>query len=177
MGPGQPAPKNLTGLASPSRGIGENAFVRVSAKTDYAVRAAIELALGDGEPVTADLVAQRQEIPVQFLHKIFLELQHARLVTSQRGPEGGHRLARSADEITVADLMRAVDGPLAAVRGESPESLEYPDSAKSLQQVWIALRTNVRAVLEGVTLADLAAASLPGDVATLARDSESWLTR
>jgi Rrf2 family protein len=158
-------------------GIGENVSVRVSAKADYAVRAAVELALGGEEPVTADAVAQRQDIPVQFLHKIFLELQRARLVTSQRGPEGGQRLARPAEEITVADVMRAVDGPLATVRRESPESLDYPDSAQSLQEVWIALRTNVRAVLEGVTLADLAAAALPPDVAKLALEAESWVTR
>jgi Rrf2 family protein len=157
--------------------MGDNLAVRVSAKADYAVRAAVELALAGDEAVTADAVAQRQQIPVQFLQKIFHELQRARLVSSQRGPDGGHRLARRPDEITVADLMRAVEEPLAAVRGEAPESLRYPASAKPLQEVWIALRTNIRAVLEGVTLADLAAGELPPSVAMLASEPESWVTR
>jgi Rrf2 family protein len=158
------------------RAIGDNCAVRVSAKADYAVRAAIELAAAD-EPLTAENVAQRQGIPVQFLHKIFHELQRARLVSSQRGPDGGQRLARPADEITVADIMRALEGPLAAVRGQAPESVEYPESAEPLQEVWIALRTNIRAVLEGVTLADLAAGHLPRRVAALARKPDSWVTR
>jgi Rrf2 family protein len=137
----------------------------------------IELARAGEEPVTADVVARRQQIPVQFLHKIFLELQRARLVASLRGPEGGHRLALPAEQITVADVMRAVEGPLAAVRGEPPESLVYPDSSRPLQDVWIALRTNIRGVLEGVTMADLAAAQLPPSVAMLAGEPESWVTR
>jgi Rrf2 family protein len=157
--------------------ISENVLVRVSAKADYAVRAVIELALAGEDSVTADTVARRQQIPVQFLHKIFLELQRARLVASQRGPEGGHRLALAPEAITVADVMRAVEGPLAAVRGAPPESLVYPDSARPLQDVWIALRTNIRAVLEGVTMADLAAEQLPPSVELLAADPESWLTR
>jgi Rrf2 family protein len=151
--------------------------VRVSAKADYAVRAVIELALVGEDSTTADNVAQRQQIPVQFLHKIFLELQRAGLVASQRGPEGGHWLALPPEEITVADVMRAVEGPLAAVRRTPPESLVYPDSARPLQDVWIALRTNMRAVLEGVTMADLASAQLPPGVEELAGDPESWLTR
>jgi Rrf2 family protein len=151
--------------------------VRVSAKADYAVRAAIELAIAGDETVTAEAVAQRQEIPVHFLQKIFHELSRARLVISQRGPDGGHRLARPAREITVADVMRAVDGPLAAVRGEPPESLRYTAAAAPLQEVWIALRTNVRSVLEGVTLADLAGSHLPRRIATLADKPESWITR
>jgi Rrf2 family protein len=151
--------------------------VRVSAKADYAVRAAVELAVAGQEPLTAEIVAQRQQIPVQFLQKIFHELQRARLVASQRGPEGGHRLARPPEEITVADILRAIEGPLAAVRGQSPESLSYPGAAQPLQEVWIALRTNVRTVLEGVTLADLASAHLPRRISTLAREPESWVTR
>jgi Rrf2 family protein len=151
--------------------------VRVSAKADYAVRAAVELAGAGDESLTAEVVAQRQQIPVQFLQKIFHELRRARLVASQRGPDGGHRLARPPEEITVADIIRAVEGPLAAVRGEAPEALHYSGAAVSLQEVWIALRTNVRAVLEGVTLADLAAAHLPRRIATLADNPESWVTR
>ncbi len=157
--------------------MGENAAVRVSAKVDYAVRAAVELALAGEEPLTAEAVAHTQEIPLQFLQKIFHELRRARLVSSQRGRDGGHRLARPPEEITVADIIRAVEGPLAEVRGQPPESLHYPGHAGSLQDVWIALRTNVRAVLEGVTLADLANARLPAPVARLARTPESWVTR
>ena len=151
--------------------------MRVSAKADYAVRAAVELAGAGAESLTADVVAARQQIPVPFLQKIFIELRVARLVTSQRGPEGGHRLARPASEITVADVLRAVEGPLAAVRGEPPEALHYSGAAAPVQDVWIALRTNVRAVLEGVTLADLAAAHLPRRIAALAHEPESWVTR
>ena len=151
--------------------------MRVSAKADYAVRAAIELATAHDDPVTAEIVAQRQEIPVQFLQKIFHELSRARLVVSQRGPEGGYRLARPADEVTVADILRAVEGPLAAVRGQPPESLQYTGAAAPLQEVWIALRTNVRAVLEGVTLAELAGSHLPRQIVRLAGEPESWVTR
>jgi Rrf2 family protein len=162
---------------APGRSIREDVKVRVSAKADYAVRAAVELAAAGEEPLTAEVVADRQQIPVQFLQKIFHELRRARLVTSQRGPDGGHRLARPADEITVADVIRAVDGPLATVRGQPPEGLHYDGAAVPLQEVWIALRTNVRAVLEGVTLADLATAHLPRRIATLAHNPESWVTR
>jgi Rrf2 family protein len=157
--------------------MGEDVTMRVSAKADYAVRAAVELAAAGDESLTADVVAQRQQIPVQFLQKILHELRRAQLVSSQRGPDGGHRLARPPAEITVADVIRAVDGPLAAVRGEPPETLQYAGAAVPLQEVWIALRTNVRAVLEGVTLADLAAAHLPRRIATLAHNPDSWVTR
>lgn len=151
--------------------------VRVSAKADYAVRAALELArAGDGW-MTAEAIASLQEIPMSFLQKILHELRVAGLVASQRGPEGGHRLARPAAQVTVADILRAVEGPLAAVRGTAPEALHYRDAAEPLQQVWIALRTNMRAVLEGVTLADLAKARLPRRIATLADRPESWITR
>jgi len=157
--------------------VGENARVRVSAKADYAVRAAVELAgAGDGW-LTAEVIASRQDIPMPFLQKILHELRVAGLVASQRGPEGGHRLARPPAQITVADMLRAVEGPLAAVRGTAPESLRYRGAAEPLQEVWIALRTNMREVLEGVTLANLAAARLPRRVATLAHKKESWVTR
>jgi Rrf2 family protein len=153
------------------------ADVRVSAKADYAVRAAVELA-GAGEgSLTAEVIASRQDIPMPFLQKILHELRIARLVASQRGPDGGHRLARPADQMTVADVLRAVEGPLAAVRGEPPEALHYGGSAEPVQLVWIALRTNMREVLEGVTLADLAAGNLPSRVERLAREPESWVTR
>jgi Rrf2 family protein len=157
--------------------MGEDARVRVSAKSDYAVRAAVELAGAGEEPLTAEVVAGRQDIPLPFLQKILHELRIARIVSSQRGPDGGHRLARPAAEITVADVLRAVEGPLAAVRGEPPEALHYRGAAAPLQAVWIALRTNMREVLEGVTLADLAQARLPRRVAALAEKPDSWLTR
>ena len=151
--------------------------MRVSAKADYAVRAAVELAGARDESLTAEIIASRQEIPMSFLQKILHEMRVARLVSSQRGPDGGHRLARPPAEITVADVLRAVEGPLAAVRGEAPESLRYHGAAEPLQDVWIALRTNMREVLEGVTLADLARARLPRRIASLAHNPESWITR
>jgi Rrf2 family protein len=151
--------------------------VRVSAKADYAVRAAIELASADGGVVKGEDVAQAQGIPLHFLENILGELRHARVVESRRGPEGGYRLARPADKVTVADVIRAVEGPLAGVRGERPESLQYAGSAEQLQKVWIAVRANLRAVLETVTLADLVQGRLPASVAELARDPEAWTTR
>jgi Rrf2 family protein len=147
--------------------IRENARVRISAKADYAVRAAVELAVA-GESLTAEAVAERQDIPVQFLQKILVEMRRARLVATLRGREGGHRLARPAKEISVADILRAVEGPLADVHGEAPEDVDYRGTAEPLKEVWIALRTNVRAVLEEVTLADLAEARLPKRITALA---------
>jgi len=151
--------------------------VRVSAKADYAVRAAVELAGAGETSLTAEAIAGRQEIPMPFLQKILHELRVAGLVSSQRGPDGGHRLARPASAVSVADILRAVEGPLAAVRGTPPESLAYRGAAEPLQDVWIALRTNMREVLEGVTLADLSAARLPRRIARLAREPQSWITR
>jgi Rrf2 family protein len=157
--------------------IEENGRVRVSAKADYAVRAAVELAAAEHTPVKAEDVANGQGIPLNFLVKILHELRLAGLVGSQRGPEGGHQLARPAAEISVADVLRAVEGPLAEVRGTPPESLQYMGSAQPLQRVWVALRTNVRSVLETVTLADIAGDQLPADVDALADEDESWVTR
>jgi Rrf2 family protein len=153
--------------------------VKVSAKADYAVRAAVELAAAQsaGALVRAESIATAQAIPQRFLENILSELRHAGLVTSQRGAEGGHRLARPASEITVADVIRAVDGPLAAVRGERPESVVYTGPAEPLQRVWIALRKNLREVVEHVTLADLADGTLPAKIDALAEDPEAWVTR
>ena len=150
--------------------------VRVSSKADYAVRAALELA-AVGEPLNAETIAERQSIPPPFLKKILGELQRGRVVVSQRGRDGGHRLARPADEITIADVLRAVEVPLANVRGHPPEETVYEGSAARLRDVWIALRTNVREVLEQVTLADLVEDRLPEPIATLASRPDSWLTR
>src|SRR3989442_7309433 len=124
--------------------------MRVSAKVDYAVRAAVELAAAESPPVKGESISQAQEIPLKFLENILGELRHAGLVRSQRGTEGGYWLARPADEITVADVIRAVEGPLAMVRGGPPEDVAYKGAAEPLQQVWIAVRKNLRAVLERV---------------------------
>ena len=151
--------------------------MRISARADYALRAAAELAAAGGGPVKGDALATAQSIPHKFLENILADLRNGGLVASQRGADGGYRLARDPAEITVADVIRAVDGPLAAVRGERPESVSYAGPAEPLQRVWIALRHNLRAVVENVTLADLAAGKLPEGVDALAEDPEAWSTR
>jgi Rrf2 family protein len=148
--------------------------MRLSAKADYALRATVELAsLGDGH-VKAEAVARAQSIPLRFLEQILLDLKHAGLVGSQRGAEGGYWLARPPAEISLADVIRAVEGPLANVRGVRPEELEYEGASTALREVFIALRANVRAVLEDVTLADVAAGELPEQVRELVRDDDAW---
>ena len=142
--------------------------MRVSAKTDYALRAMAELAAAPTGLVKGERLAASQEIPLKFLENILTELRRAELVATQRGADGGYRLARPADEVALADVIRAVDGPLANVRGERPDTVEYRGAAVPLQDVWLAVRTNLRAVLETVTLADLAAGRLPDEVADLA---------
>jgi len=151
--------------------------MRVSAKTDYALRAAAELAAAGGGPVKREQLSTAQGIPPKFLENILGDLRQARLVRSQRGAEGGYWLAKPAEEITVADIMRAVDGPLVGIRGERPEDVGYEGAAESLQQVWIALRANLRGVVEQVTIADLAKNKLPAAVTRLAKDPEAWQTR
>ena len=152
--------------------------MRISAKAEYAVRAAVELAAATGDkPVKAERLASAQEIPLNFLENIPGELRHAGVVRSQRGAEGGFRLARPASEVTIADVIRAVDGPLASVRGGPPESVAYVGAAEPLTNVWIAVRASLRGVLERVTLADLAADKLPAHVRKLAEDPEAWVTR
>jgi Rrf2 family protein len=151
--------------------------VRITAKADYAVRAALELATAGDESLTAEVVATRQDIPLYFLRKIFNEMRLANLVTTQRGREGGHRLARPAAQISVADILRAMEGPLADVHGTAPENVDYPGVAEPLQEVWIALRANVRGVLESVTLADLLSQRLPKRIATLAQKDDARLRR
>jgi len=152
--------------------------VRISAKTDYAVRAAAELAASDpGAWVKTETVADRQGIPLPVLLNILAELRTAGLVQSRRGAEGGYRLATAADEIAVADVIRAVDGPLANIAGDRPEDVEYAGAAVALRDVWIALRATMRTVLEGVTLADVAAGTLPGPLAELLADDDVWRAR
>ena len=129
--------------------------MRISAKVDYAVRAAIELAAGGGEPIKGEQIADAQEIPLKFLENILGELKHTGIVASRRGAQGGYWLAKPAEDVTLADIVRAVEGPLASIRGEGAESLDYHGAAEPLQKVWIALRANLRAVMEEVTLADV----------------------
>jgi Rrf2 family protein len=149
--------------------------VRVSAKVDYALRACAELAASADGPVKGERIAQAQEIPLKFLENILLDLKHAGLVQSQRGAEGGYWLARPADEIPLAEIIRAVEGPIANVRGQRPEQVAYEGAAAPLRDVWIAVRANLRSVLETVTLADLVAGRLPDEVASIAADPEAWL--
>ncbi|MGZ4173937.1 MAG: RrF2 family transcriptional regulator [Candidatus Limnocylindrales bacterium] len=152
--------------------------MRISAKAEYAVRAAVELASVDDEkPVKAERLATAQEIPLNFLENILGELRHAGIVRSHRGAEGGFRLARPPAEITIADVIRAVDGPLASVRGGPPEDASYSGSTVALGRVWIAVRANLRSVLERVTVADVAAGRLPAAIDKLAEDPEAWVTR
>jgi Rrf2 family protein len=133
--------------------------VRVSAKVDYALRATTELAAATSTLVTAERIASAQSIPPKFLENILLELRHAGVVASQRGAEGGYRLARPAAEITIADVIRAVEGPIASVRGARPDEVSYEGAAVALREVWIELRTAMRGVLEQTTLADVVARS------------------
>jgi Rrf2 family protein len=148
--------------------------MRVSAKVDYALRAAAELAAAGDGPVKGERISQAQGIPLKFLENILLELRHHGLVQSQRGSDGGYWLARPAEEITLAEVIRAVEGPLANVRGARPETLEYEGNAEPLRDVWVAVRANLRAVLESVTLADVAAGELPDEVAAITRDPTAW---
>jgi Rrf2 family protein len=152
--------------------------MRISAKADYAVRAAVELAAAQGEkPVKAERVATAQEIPLNFLENILGEMRHAGIVRSHRGAEGGFRLAKPPDQISIADIIRAVEGPLASVRGGPPEETAYPGTSQALPRVWIAVRAALRGVVENVTVADVAAGKLPADIEALARDPEAWVTR
>jgi Rrf2 family protein len=152
--------------------------VRISAKVDYAVRAAVELAAApDEKPVKAERIATAQKIPLNFLENILGELRHSGIVRSHRGAEGGFRLARPATGVTVADIIRAVEGPLASVRGGPPEDASYGGAAESLPRVWIAVRQSLRRVAEHVTIADIAAGKLPKAIDKLAEDPEAWVTR
>jgi Rrf2 family protein len=152
--------------------------MHVTAKADYAVRAVVELAGSSQEsPRKVDDVAQAQGIPVSFLENILTQLRSSGVVRSQRGPEGGYWLARPPADVSLAQVIRAVEGPLVGVRGQRPEEIEYSGSAESLQKVWIALRANLRKVLEEVSVADVASGKLPKDVVALTRAEEAWQPR
>ena len=152
--------------------------MRITAKADYAVRAAVELAASsDGQPIKGEHLAEAQEIPLQFLEHILLELKHARLVRARRGARGGYWLARAPEEITLADVIRAVEGPLANIQDSAPEATHYPGPAEHLRDVWIAVRANLRAVLENITLADLTAGDLPAELRKLLANPDAWQAR
>ncbi len=150
--------------------------MRVSAKTDYALRALIELAKA-GTVLRAEHLGTVQEIPKGFLQGILADLRRADVVASQRGQAGGWRLAAPACEITIADVIRAVDGPLVSVYGERPEAVQYNDSAAILQHVWVAARSSLREVFEQVTVADLAAGILPEAISQRTRSEDAWQRR
>jgi Rrf2 family protein len=151
--------------------------MRISAKVDYAVRAAVELAAAGGDPVKGESIADAQGIPLKFLENILGELKHTGIVASRRGAQGGYWLAKPAEEVSLADIVRAVEGPLASVRGQGPETLEYKGEAVPLQKVWIAVRANLRAVMEDTTLADVAGGELPAAVRELSEPAEAWSAR
>jgi Rrf2 family protein len=152
--------------------------LQVSAKTDYALRAAAELARAAADetgPVKGESISQTQGIPKKFMENILHDLKRSGIVRTRRGASGGYWLALPAEEISLADIIRAVEGPLANVRGDWPEAVEYSGAAEHLQEVWIAVRANLRAVLESVTLADLVEGDLPAPITELTRDPEAWV--
>jgi Rrf2 family protein len=153
------------------------AAVKVSAKSDYAVRAALELAQAGDGPVKGERLAQTQEIPLKFLENILIDLRHAGIVKSQRGADGGYWLARSPDSISVGEVIRAVDGPLASVRGEAPENLDYDGAAEQLKTVWIAVRASLRSVVDELTLADVVAGRMPSHMKRLIDAPDAWSRR
>lgn len=150
--------------------------VHIPAKVDYGMRALLELASTEG-PATGESIARSQGLPPKFLSAILNDLRRAGLVSSQRGMEGGYRLGRSPDQITAADVMRALDGPLAEVRGLRPEMTNYEGSAARLQDLWVATRASLRSVLEGVTLEDMVKGELPEHIAGMVADPDSWDSR
>jgi Rrf2 family protein len=152
--------------------------MRISAKADYAVRAALELAAApDGRPVKGERLAESQGIPLQFLEHILLELKHARLIGARRGARGGYWLARDPAEVTIADVIRAVEGPLANIHEHAPEELHYGGPAEKLRDVWVATRAALRSVLENVTLAEVADGELPWRIEAILNAPEAWLKR
>jgi Rrf2 family protein len=150
--------------------------MHIPAKVDYGMRALLELTQ-IGEPATSESLAGAQQLPPKFLVAILNDLRRAGLVTSQRGVDGGYRLARPPSKITVADVMRALDGPLAEVRGLRPEMTSYEGAAEHLQDVWVAARASLRGVLERVTLDDVVKGRFPAPVARLVADPDAWVPR
>ncbi len=151
--------------------------MRLSARADYAVRAVVEIAARDEDVTSAHLVAEAQQIPERYLTGILVELRRSGIVASQRGMAGGYRLGRPAADITIADVIRAVEGPLAGIRGMRPEHVEHHGSAVALPELWVALRASIRSVLEQVSVADVASGRLPAAVKRLAREPGAWERR
>ncbi|MEU2256152.1 RrF2 family transcriptional regulator [Nocardia xishanensis] len=152
--------------------------MHITAKVDYAVRTLLEIAMATPEAkIKADAIATAQRIPPKVLETVLGELRRAELVVSRRGPDGGYSLARPASEISIADVIRAIEGPLASVRGQRPEDVKYSGAAEPLQRVWIALRVNIRSVLENVTVGDIVADGLPEFVEALTGDPGAWARR
>lgn len=151
--------------------------MRVTARVDYAVRAAREMAIDHPQTLTAETIAERQELPLAFTKQILARMRRAGIVVAQRGGDGGYRLGPPPASVSVADIVRAVEGPLADVRGEAPESLDYPGGGEVLRTLWIATRASLRSVLEHVTVADLAAGTLPDQVGRLTEQAGAWHRR
>jgi Rrf2 family protein len=152
--------------------------VHISAKADYAVRALLVMAADpDGKPIKGETIARSQGMPIKFVENTLVELRRTGLVASQRGTAGGFKLGKPANHITIADIVRAVDGPLAEVRGERPDETSYEGPAANLQTVWIAVRANLRAVMEDTSLADVVGGELPSEVRELSEPAEAWSTR
>lgn len=149
--------------------------MQVTARVDYALRALVELAATPGDLISRDELATAQEIPPRYLESILLQLRQAGVVIGQRGATGGYRLSRAADQISVADVSRAIDGPLAVVQGQRPEAIVYDGNAKHLGELWIGLRAAVRMVMENVTIAELLSGDYPPPIRTLLNDPEAWL--
>ncbi|MGA8256019.1 MAG: Rrf2 family transcriptional regulator [Nocardioides sp.] len=149
--------------------------MRVSAKSDYALRALIEMAgRADGKAVSAEELGKLQEIPHGFLQAILADLRRSGIVMSQRGQSGGWRMGRAAELVSVADVIRAVDGPLVSVYGLRPEAVTYNESAQVLQHVWIAARGSLREVFEQVSIQQLSDGALPTSVTTRTADEDAW---
>src|SRR6478735_1711854 len=157
--------------------VGQNRPVDISAKTDYAIRALLALAERPGGPVSVEALASAQTLPKKFLEAILSDLRRAGIVTSQRGAAGGYTLARPASEISLGEVFRVVDGPLAEVRGLRPHETTYEGVAKHLPVVWVAVRASLRRVLDETSLADVLSGELPDRVAKLAADPEAWRSR
>lgn len=156
--------------------------MHLTAAADYAVRAALALAAAGATveleaSLSADELAERQRLPRKFLDHVLADLRRAGIVRSRRGAQGGYQLARAADQVTIADVVRAVEGPLAEVRGLRPELVEYDGEARQLQHVWVAVRAVLRSVLDEVTLADVVSGDLPEHVRRLADDPAAWAAR
>ena len=155
----------------------ESGAMRVSARADYALRAAAELAtVTDGSRLKREVLSARQDIPLEFLESVLLDLKRAGIVQSQRGAAGGFRLARPPSEISLADVIRAVDGPMADVRGDRPERIEYSGAARQLQHIWIAIRSSLREILEGTSLADLVGGELSSEIRRLTSTKDAWVS-